>query len=73
MSRTQLHRKIKALLDIPTARFIQLTRLRKARELILTTDMSIGEVSFETGFKDPSYFTKMYVAEFDEKPSETRK
>lgn len=72
MSRTQLHRKIKALLDIPTARFIQLTRLRKARQLILTTDKSIGEVSFETGFKDPSYFTKLYAAEFEEKPSETR-
>ncbi|MDN3687016.1 ATP-binding protein [Cyclobacterium jeungdonense] len=73
MSRTQLHRKIKALLDIPTARFIQLTRLHRARQLILTTDKSIGEVSFETGFKDPSYFTKLYAAEFEEMPSETRK
>lgn len=72
MSRTQLHRKIKALLDIPTARFIQLTRLRRARELILSTDKTIGEISFETGFKNPSYFTKLYMAEFEEKPSETR-
>lgn len=73
MSRTQLHRKIKALLDIPTARFIQLTRLHHARQLILTTDKSIGEISYEAGFKDPSYFTKLYVAEFEEKPSDTRK
>lgn len=72
MSRTQLHRKIKALLDIPTARFIQLTRLHRARRLILTTDKNIGEISYETGFKDPSYFTKLYAAEFGEKPSETR-
>ncbi len=73
MSRTQLHRKIKALLDVPTARFIQLTRLHRARQLILTTDKTIGEISFETGFKDSSYFTKLYVAEFEEKPSDTRK
>ena len=72
MSRTQLYRKIKAMLDIPTARFIQLTRLRKARQLILTTDKTIAEISYQTGFKDPSYFTKLYFAEFEEKPSETR-
>lgn len=73
MSRTQLHRKIKSQLDIPTSRFIQKTRLYKARQLIFTSNKTISEISFETGFKDPSYFTKLYAAEFEETPSGTRK
>ena len=72
MSRTQLHRKVKALLDMTTSRFIQQTRLQKARHLIFNTDKTIGEIVFETGFKDQSYFTKLYVAEFGERPSESR-
>ena len=73
MSRPQLYRKVKALLDISLARFIQLTRLHKARKLILTTEMNIGDIAFSTGFKDPSHFTKLYNELFKENPSDTRK
>ena len=55
-----------------SSRFIQKTRLYKARQLILASQKTIGEIAYETGFKDPSYFTKLYAAEFDETPSETR-
>ena len=72
MSRSQLYRKMKALLNISTSRFIQQIRLYRAHHLIQTTDKTIGAISSETGFRDPSYFTKLYFAEFRKKPSDTR-
>ena len=72
MSRSQLYRKMKALLNISTSRFIQQIRLYRAHHLIQTTNKTIGAISSETGFKDPSYFTKLYFAEFHKKPTETR-
>jgi CheY-like chemotaxis protein/nitrogen-specific signal transduction histidine kinase len=73
MSRTQLHRKLKALTGHSTASYIRKTRLRRARQMIETTDMAIGQISTEVGFKDFSHFTRSFTKEYGQSPSETRK
>jgi signal transduction histidine kinase/DNA-binding response OmpR family regulator len=73
MSRSQIHRKIKALTSLSTSIYIRTIRLYKAKELLKTTDLNISEVAYEVGFKDPNYFTHTFVEEFDISPSATRK
>lgn len=72
MSRTQLHRKLKALTDCSTANYIRTARLQKARSLLQTTDLTIGEISVHVGFKDFSHFTRSFTKEFGVNPSYVR-
>ena len=73
MSRSQIHRKIKALTNLSTSIYIRTLRLYKAKELLQTTDLNISEIAYEVGFKDPNYFTHVFVEEFEITPSATRK
>lgn len=73
MSRSQLHRKIKALTGQPTASYIRFFRLRKARYLLENSDLPIGEIALQVGYKDASHFSRSFSREFDMKPSDVRK
>ena len=70
--RTQLYRKIKAITNYSPVELMRNLRLKKARNLLKTTDKTISEVCFEVGFSTPAYFTKCYREQFGETPSETR-
>lgn len=73
MSRTQLHRKLKALTGQSTASYIRTIRLKKAKSLLETTDLPIGDIASEIGYKDFSHFSRSFLKEFGVQPSETRK
>lgn len=73
ISRSQLHRKLKALTNKSTTLFIRSYRLKQARHLLLSTDLQISEVAWKTGFSSLSWFDQVYRMEFQENPSETRK
>ena len=72
MSRTQLHRKLKALTGEATASYIRSRRLQKAKSLLETTDLPIGEIALQVGYKDFSHFSRSFFKEFLMKPSEIR-
>ena len=72
LSRMQVHRKLKALTDMPATQFIHTIRLQKAYQLLVETDLNVSEVAFKVGFSDHSYFTKLFVRQFDQTPSELR-
>ena len=72
MSRTQLHRKLKALIGSSTAKYIRSFRLHKAKFLLENSDLPIGEIAFQVGFKDFSHFSRSFFKEFSSRPSETR-
>ena len=72
MSRTQLYRKLKALTNQSTANYIRTTRLRKAKRYLETTDLPIGEIAVQVGYKDFSHFSRSFFKEFGTKPSEIR-
>ena len=72
MSDSQLYRKLKAISNTSTAIFIRKVRLEKAKELLTTSDLSISEIAYATGFNDPNWFSKAFKEEFKESPSEFR-
>ncbi len=72
MSRSQLYRKFAALTDTSVHRFIRKLRLEKAKELLESTDLNVSEVAYDTGFKNPSHFSRVFSEEFGIAPSKTR-
>lgn len=70
LSESQLYRKLKAITGKSTALFIRSIRLKKGKELILTTDRTISEISYDVGFNDPSWFSRTFKKEFGISPSE---
>jgi len=72
LSRSQLHRKIKALTGMSTAIYVRFIRLQKAKELLVDPELSISEIAYQVGFKSPVYFSQMYKQTFGESPSSTR-
>lgn len=74
MSRTQLHRKVKALTGRSTSLFIRSVRLLKAKELLNSnTELNISQIAYEVGFKDPKYFSRTFSDEFGVSPNQIRK
>jgi len=72
MSDTQLYRKLKALTGKSTALFIRSIRLRKAKELLETTDLNISEIAYDTGFNNPAYFSRVFKEEYGMSPMKLR-
>jgi AraC-like DNA-binding protein len=70
VSRATLNRKIKALTDLSPAALLKLLRLKKARQLLQQEFGNISEVAFEVGFNSPSHFTRSFVQQFGQSPTE---
>ncbi|MEL7426639.1 MAG: tetratricopeptide repeat protein [Bacteroidota bacterium] len=73
MSRTQVFRKLKALTGQSPTLFIRSYRLKKGKELLATTDLTISEIAYEVGFTSLNYFSSAFSKEFGTRPSEFRK
>ncbi len=73
MSRVQIHRKLKALTDLSTTQYIRAYRLNKAHQLLKNTELSVSEVGYKIGFKDPAHFSRVFAKHFGTAPSVTRK
>ncbi|MEL7124252.1 MAG: ATP-binding protein, partial [Bacteroidota bacterium] len=72
ISRSTLGRKIKALTGRSLNVYIRSLRLQKAKQLLLTTDLTVKEVGYEVGFFTSTYFSRTYLEEFGETPGKTR-
>jgi signal transduction histidine kinase/DNA-binding response OmpR family regulator/ligand-binding sensor domain-containing protein len=70
LSRIQLYRKINALTGITVNEFIRKLRLHKAAQLLRQHWGPVAQVAYETGFSNPSYFSKCFKEEFGVLPSE---
>jgi AraC-like DNA-binding protein len=64
MSRTQLFRKMKSLVRQAPANYIRSVRLHKAKELLETTDLTISEIGYRTGFQTISHFTRIFKSRY---------
>lgn len=73
LSRSHVHRKIKALTGMSTAIYIRKVRLQKSKELLQTTDLAISEIAYQVGFKSPVYFSQVFKETFGESPRKLRK
>lgn len=72
LSRTHLHRKVKALTGLPPGSYLRQMRMQEARRMLLQTDLNVNEVAFKVGYADPAHFTRVYGQHFGETPTQTR-
>lgn len=70
VSRSQLYKKMKAITNLSANDFINVYRLKKAKELLGDTTLQISEIAYATGFNDPKYFSRIFKKFYNVSPSE---
>ncbi len=73
MSRSNLHRKVRALTGKSISRLISETRLEHAMKLLRESGYTVSEVAFMVGFGSATYFTKCFHEYFGYPPGEVGK
>jgi len=68
-----LENAFKSKKGITVLLYIQQQRIEKAKALITQTDASIAEISFEVGYTDHSYFSRVFKRSTGKTPWEFRK
>lgn len=70
MTRITLYRKIKAISALSPFELINITRLKKAAELLAEGNLRIYEISDQVGFSSQSNFTRNFQKQFNRTPTE---
>lgn len=72
MSTRQLERLFRKYLNRSPKRYYMETRLGRARNLLMQTELSIIEIALASGFSSPSHFSKCYRAQYGSTPYRER-
>lgn len=72
ISRVQLYRKVKALLDCNVNDYILNVRLQKSKYLLTQGEFTIAEIAYKVGFATPAYFSTVFKNKMGATPSEFR-
>ena len=72
LSRVQLYRKVKALTGMTPIEILRETRLKRAMQLLKTTDKTVSEIANEVGFATPGYFSSCFKKQYDKYPTDIR-
>ncbi|MCB0582530.1 MAG: response regulator [Phaeodactylibacter sp.] len=72
LSRVQLYRKVKALLNESVNDYIQQVRLKKASQLLLEGELTVAEIAYKVGYSSPGYFSTAFKGKYACSPSEYR-
>lgn len=73
ISANYLNALIKDKLDVSAEKYIQNRVILEAERLLLNTNLSVTEISFELGFSDKSHFGKYFKKITEESPNNFRK
>jgi len=73
LSRVQLYRKVKNVTGSSPVELLRTARLKRAYQLLVTTELTVSEVAYQVGFSAPSYFTKCFKDEYGQLPGDIRK
>ena len=72
MSRSHVHRKITAELNISTSDYIKQIRLEKAKELLINTNHTVTQIAYKVGYSDANYFSRSFSKTYGLPPSQFR-
>ena len=70
MSHSSLLRKIKLVFNLSPIELIRTVKLKKAAELIKEGKYLIGDICYMVGISSPSYFSKIFFAQFGISPKD---
>jgi signal transduction histidine kinase/DNA-binding response OmpR family regulator len=73
LSRSQLYRKVTALLGERIGVYIENVRLKKAEELLLEGKITVTETAYQVGYSSPDYFSSVFKSKYNITPSQFRK
>ena len=66
-----IYKRIVSLTGLPPVRFLQSYRLQKAKQLLENSNnVVVSEVAYRVGFNDPKYFTRVFVKQYGQTPTE---
>lgn len=68
-ARTNFYKKIKATTGCTPNEYIRMLRMNRAVELLQEGRLSIAEISYQIGFSDPNYFSKVFKSFYGTTPS----
>ena len=72
ISRSEAGRCFKKYYSQPPMSYVTLYRLKYAQELLAKSSMTVNEVAAQCGFRDSSYFVKVFRKHLGQTPSEYR-
>ncbi|RYY57285.1 MAG: response regulator, partial [Chitinophagaceae bacterium] len=70
LSRTQLHRKLKALVGLAPGEMIRTVRLQYAHDLLAGHAATVSEVAYKVGFSSPASFSTSFSRHFGYPPKD---
>lgn len=73
ISRAQLHRKMKGIIDQTPVDLIRTIRMNHAATLLSTTNLTVSEVAYAVGYNSQSYFSSSFSEYFGKSPSQFQK
>ncbi len=73
ISRAQLFRKLKPLVQMSPGRYIRFVRLESAREILQKGTHNVTEAAFAVGFVNVSHFSRSFYKQFGFSPSQLSK
>lgn len=60
LSPTHFNRRFRQIFGMSPTRFLHALRIEKARQLLVETERSVGEIAVGTGYHDQSHFTRHF-------------
>ncbi|MBP5340668.1 MAG: helix-turn-helix domain-containing protein [Prevotella sp.] len=70
VSRSVLQRKMKQLMGVTPVDFLREARLKRACQMLRSTDLTVSEVAYRCGFSDPKYFSRCFKQSIGLSPTE---
>jgi signal transduction histidine kinase/DNA-binding response OmpR family regulator len=73
LSRSQIYRKVTALLGESISDYLQNIRLKKAEVLLVEGQLPVAEIAYQVGYSSPDYFSTVFRSRYGVSPSAFRR
>ncbi|WP_027395908.1 hybrid sensor histidine kinase/response regulator transcription factor [Aquimarina latercula] len=70
MSHSVIYKKLKSITGMTFIEFVRDFKLKIAKQLIVEHKLTIAEASYQIGYSDKKYFSKLFKQKFGKNPSE---
>jgi signal transduction histidine kinase/DNA-binding NarL/FixJ family response regulator len=72
LSKMQIYRKLKSLTNMTPGELIRNVRLKQAANLLKSTNLTVSEIFYRTGFNNQSYFYREFKKMYQTSPNDFR-